>query len=1203
MSNPYIFDTKPQPPTPASPTGEQNPYIISEVAQLDSLVGVFGKKAAQGFLELPSAGLNTFARLVPSLAGVAQRFDKYVHEDLEPTLSPNDRLGEGLGYVGGEVLGNMLGGGLAQAGAKGGIKLGLRLIPNGIAAKGVAATAKIADSIAAQVLAKTGSQVGAQLAKFGVQQAPMNIAAQGVVQGVTDPSSLTTPSGIGQGIAMSMLGSLMDARSISAKHDQVIGMLMNRLATNPLDIETKNLLAKVAADPSEVMKIRLPKEIIIGNPLKEMTGENRKRFSELLGTINPTLPAHTQRILERFAPPTTTGRWWEVLNQMRKDPITAFIDRYHPGRKEDIGIAKREGIDELPQERSIKRAADFLSSVSSVTDRLINGEQTFIHDETGAPIYTGRPTLKKLLEYRIDENGVENGIKTVEDLKRMNALVAARHTVDMEKFPGSPVKTGIDIFDAEKEIATADPRIARLADGYSQFLRDIYDFGVNEKLFSREYADKLYVLNPNFMSLSRSFDDPSIRGKLVQHLDSKRVGANRVFQERTGNEDLLIKDPILTATANARMIVQASLKNKVGLAILDNMEVSPQAMKDMGNYYVQAQPLNDLNDITRRAKSLLESNKGIKENLTVKEALHLASIFNPMDDSGVLTIWKNGVEKKLRVSDNLLEMYHNMQPQEMSVLFKMLGIPAQMLKTGITHNPIFSVFNGIRDSFEATLKSQNGFRLGIDSWNGFKESLFNTQTRKDWLAAGGGFNGITARINDSEIAQVASILPKLIPDETIMGKFKVSSALEVLRKFASPFEEAARLGEHMLALKNGKTMTEAVLSSKNITTDFSKIGAQMRALSHITAFLNPAIQSTARDAETALMMKKFSINGHDFNYPTLNNKTGLGFAAKGVAGITIPTILLWAANHGDTELDDIRKGPAGNLYWFTKIPGTGEIVKIPKPFLAGQVFGTSIEQALDRMFDNDPQTMTQFKNQIIDAAAPTIIPTAAQVVTSLWANKDTYTGMPIVPAGQQNVDPRYQNSEYTSPLAKGAANVINNTPGVSSLAKLVFNITGISPFQIDYTIKALGGGLGEEVGKTSRLFDKDKAAIQSSDFPVVGKMFARYPSRTVQPVRDFYDGLQKAELAITTMKFLERTDPSKLESFIHENVQDIATAPIYTGARERLNVLQSTLSQLQSIPHTQLDGNRKRELEDTIIRQMIEMTRQINHAVKGVNIQ
>jgi hypothetical protein len=149
------------------------------------------------------------------------------------------------------------------------------------------------------------------------------------------------------------------------------------------------------------------------------------------------------------------------------------------------------------------------------------------------------------------------------------------------------------------------------------------------------------------------------------------------------------------------------------------------------------------------------------------------------------------------------------------------------------------------------------------------------------------------------------------------------------------------------------------------------------------------------------------------------------------------------------------------------MPERGFILSIPKPFLLGAVYGTSVEKALDYATARDPNGARKAANNILQNTLNPFdvmmsvggIRPIIEVRTnhSIWADK------PIVPEAYQNLPKPFQYSVLTS-----------------ETAKMLGKFTGQSPMMVDHLLRgyfATAGKFGTDV------IDYGMAKLSLTDVP------------------------------------------------------------------------------------------------------------------------
>jgi hypothetical protein len=492
-------------------------------------------------------------------------------------------------------------------------------------------------------------------------------------------------------------------------------------------------------------------------------------------------------------------------------------------------------------------------------------------------------------------------------------------------------------------------------------------------------------------------------------------------------------------------------------------------------------------------------------------------------------VFRDGKLMEYKVAPEIAETIAAMGPQGLDGFVKLLAIPARWLRTGVTRNPAFGVFNMMRDTIDAGIQTKNGFIPILDSLRGFREAAReggHGDIRQEWLATGAGYSSVSAAGLHGAEAMAREAMPKTRFQSILTT---VRHPLEALSDLGRPFEESTRLGEFMRAKAAGKSSMEAGLDSARVTTNFTVHGAApwVRQLGQVTAFMNPAIQGLDTMARR-----------------TKENPAAMVF--KAALLLSAPSAAIWALNKDDERINELRKTKGGQLYWFVSpARTTGElddkalIYRIPKPFLWGQTFGTGIENALDAWQGKDPRAVGEWAKGMVDVAGFNVLPTVMNEPISQYANKDLFFGTPIVQDKQKDLEPREQAGPNTGAASRWIGDKIN-----------------VSPARIEHAVRGMTGGLGLAALKAADLVapvgDVERPTPQAADNPLTGRFVARWPTTGTSSISRFYDDANKAKVAETTLKHYEDTDLKKARSYFKEKKPEIAASSIFDSLRTEM---------------------------------------------------
>ena len=406
---------------------------------------------------------------------------------------------------------------------------------------------------------------------------------------------------------------------------------------------------------------------------------------------------------------------------------------------------------------------------------------------------------------------------------------------------------------------------------------------------------------------------------------------------------------------------------------------------------------------------------------------------NKAKTDNTFNVWENGEKVTYETTPELIQTMRMLDKDQSNMVAKILSYPANWLRAGATLSPEFILRNPVRDMIGASIYSKHGFIPVVDTFKGLALFLKKGELYWDYMKSGAAHAAMVSLDRDYLGGQLRDIMSR----ESKATKL-IKNPLEVLRAMSEATEMATRLAEFDNARKGytgvgnrlfGKdrkplTAREAALESRDITLDFSRRGSHTKKANQVIAFFNATIQGADK------MARAFKEDPR-------------GMTVKTMLYITLPSILLWYMNKDDERYQELPQWEK-DTFWI--IPGKENMYRVPKPFEAGVLFGTSFERML-QYFDDAKNNRKSvgfkgFGDRVIDSLAPSFMPTAMIPVVEAMTNYSLFRQRNIIPQSQENLPARLQYGANTSELAKFVGGKIN-----------------VSPYIVDNTIRGYGGGL------------------------------------------------------------------------------------------------------------------------------------------------
>lgn len=746
-----------------------------------------------------------------------------------------------------------------------------------------------------------------------------------------------------------------------------------------------------------------------------------------------------------------------------------------------------------------------------------------------------------------------------DNLDGLRAYLVSRRSLELFD---RGIETGVPVDAAREVVRTTAKKYHKAFEEIQGYQNAVLKYAKDSGIISEADYQAILSQNQAYIPFHRMVDEAGSAGK--------GLNVRNPIKAIKGSEKQII-DPVETMIKNTYTLITLAERNRVGVKMKELAEGAGESGKLLMEKVPT--PMKPIDISAKEAGQGLES-AGANPDM-IKDIFDEAGI-DPKEDGFTIfrpnrqplakdeiAVFSEGKREVYKVAPEVAESIKALDQQSTNLLVKILSAPARALRAGAVLSPDFIVRNVIRDQFTAFTLSGNGYIPIADALVGLGSLFKKDDAFQGWLKAGGA-NSAAVSIDRDYINQKIFKLNKETGfiDATMNV---VRSPLEMLRVATEVMENSTRLGEFKRAQKKGKDPFAAAMDAREVTLDFARVGAKTRAMNMITAFWNAQIQGMDR------MVRAFQ----DRPLETLTKMT---------ASITIPSILLWWANKDDERMREIPRWQK-DLFWI--IPTDKHIYRIPKPFEMGLVFGSLPERTLENFFTDNPRAFKDFSETMMEAAAPSMLPTFAIPGIEHFANKSTFTGAPLIPRDLEGLLPEYQYTEYTTETAKALGKMIGSLPGAKD--------TSISsPAIVENYIRAWSGGLGmyalqiadkglEVAGVTP---EKVRAEKTLAEIPVIKAFVVRYPGSNAQSIRDFYERYNDNQKYINTVKHLAKSgdfDAVQNELRVEENSHRMVQL---SDTREALANGTKMIKLINANP--QIPPAEKRQLIDATYLRMIE---------------
>jgi len=353
------------------------------------------------------------------------------------------------------------------------------------------------------------------------------------------------------------------------------------------------------------------------------------------------------------------------------------------------------------------------------------------------------------------------------------------------------------------------------------------------------------------------------------------------------------------------------------------------------------------------------------------------------------------------------------------------------------------------------------------------------------------------------------------------------------------------MGEFSAGIRAGATPLEAGFAARDLM-DYNKMGTIARALNQIIPFFNASIRGTD---------KLFS----EFRSHPMRT------LFKTFVGVTLPSLLLYSVNRDNPRYQELPEWQK-NLFWIVIPPGENSpIIRIPKPFEPGILFGSLPERMWEKFDRGDEVSMTEALKQAGDVMAPGYMPQAMLPLLENATNHSFFMSGPVVSPAREKYPRELQYGTYTSDTMKVIGSWANYSP--AKLENLYNGWTaglgGYALFAMDELLQ--GTGIAPQ-----------GPSITLPDAPVVKAFVARDPyGSSSHSVSLFYDKMSKMEeVENKAQEFykLSQRDPRyipRLRRVVTDNPEaflayDYRTQDYYSQIARSYRRVARTLSDMRS---------------------------------------
>lgn len=507
---------------------------------------------------------------------------------------------------------------------------------------------------------------------------------------------------------------------------------------------------------------------------------------------------------------------------------------------------------------------------------------------------------------------------------------------------------------------------------------------------------------------------------------------------------------------------------------------------------------------------------------------------------------------------------------QLPAAFKLLGIPARLLRHFIVRNPVYAFRQVFRDSVANVLMTGSDFKPVLDPMKEMVQMWRGKSNAEEDLQQRGVVGG---QVLTGDIEDRATILKQLQS-----GQLGWRTAMAKLDFMAMQADAASRVSAYKSFREQGLSDMEATLATLE-TMNFNRRGVSptIHALGTMIPFMNAQLQGLDVLYRAATGKMPFS---ERLQVQRKFMTRGLMIAAA---------TMMYAAAMGDD--DDYKNATADERYnnWFVPIPGTDEKIKVPIPFEPGYIFKSLPEAMYNLAFtDESSRNVLDAFVQMGLNTMPGVIPQGVKPMIEAALNRNFFTGREIEDQRMQGLKASERYTDRTTDAAKA----------LGGSFEIAGREIGVSPAMIEHLVRGYTGSLGMAVMGLGNALVPDrveKPTPKLSETPIAGPLFLEKDASGA--VNEVYKQIEAASRAKGTFdKLVKEGREEEAMRFAEKYADQLSRAELAAGSKKKLGDMTKLEQQVRS---SDMSAKEKRDTLDEIRRAKIELSRLTSEALRG----
>ena len=471
---------------------------------------------------------------------------------------------------------------------------------------------------------------------------------------------------------------------------------------------------------------------------------------------------------------------------------------------------------------------------------------------------------------------------------------------------------------------------------------------------------------------------------------------------------------------------------------------------------------------------------------------------------------------------------------------KLMAIPADILRSFVTRNPVYALRQVVRDPLNAWLTTGTDAVPVLSSMKELASMVAGRSENEAKLMQSGA---ISSNVFSGDQRDMAKFLKDIAA-----GKSGWERAMAKLDAIAMQGDAATRAVVYKDSLDKGMSEQQALLRTLE-SMNFSRRGLSpsIQMLSTMIPFFNAQIQG--------LDVLYRAFKGDMPFSKQLDIKTKLVQRGLMLAAGTAAYAMLMS----DDEAYKRAKPEERYGNWFVHIPGTEEPIRVPIPFELGYLF-KALPEAIYNMAANDEKTGKAVGGlyKLLEQSNPFALPQAIKPLTEAVLGKSFYGG------------------DIESKREQGVLATERYRDTTTELSKLLGSVTGkagVSPITLDYLIRGYTGPLGialvqlaNPILTTEMKADVAEPSLKASKTPFIGGLFQPVEGRgTLDEAYERMTEIQQTKGTYNQM--VEKGNRAEARAFAQEHANELGMASTSGSVQKYLGEIAKQERMVRASPN------------------------------------